>query len=254
MSASTVADIRARLAAATPEQLPSLAAAYADDPRAGVRAAVRAAIARIEHHARERERVARLHEAERELHALGYRVVAGVDEVGRGSLAGPVSAGAVVLPDEAFIEGLDDSKRLSPARRREVARRVREVALGISVAHVPPTRIDAVGIGEATAQAMREALDALPLPLDHALVDGLPLALPLPTRFVVGGDGRCAAIAAASVVAKVTRDALMAELDEKFPGYDLAVNKGYGSAEHLDALRRLGLSPIHRRSFAPCAS
>jgi len=251
--ASTVAAIRALLDAATADELPALAVRYADDSRAGVGAAVHAALARAQRAQDERDRLSRLHTLERELHEQGYRIVAGVDEVGRGSLAGPVSAGAVILPDNAFIPGLNDSKRLSPSRRREIAARIREIAVAVSVAHVAPACIDEIGIAGATTRAMREALASLDVCADYTIVDGLPVHLDRRARFVVSGDHLCAAIAAASVVAKVERDDLMCRLDNDFPGYLLAVNKGYGSPEHMDALRRLGPSPIHRRSFAPCS-
>ncbi|CAA7613389.1 ribonuclease HII [Magnetospirillum sp. UT-4] len=180
-------------------------------------------------------------------------VVCGIDEVGRGPLAGPVVAAAVILDSATAPEGLDDSKKLSARRRDALAERVlARCAVGLGQASV--AEIDATDILKATFLAMARALAALGRPVDHALVDGnRPPPLSCPVTCVVGGDGKSLSIAAASVVAKVHRDRLMAELARDFPGYGWERNAGYGTAEHLDALRRLGPTPHHRRSFAPVA-
>jgi len=188
--------------------------------------------------------------------------VAGVDEAGRGPLAGPVHAAAVILSPARRIEGLDDSKRLSPARREVLAEeiRARAGAWGVGVASVE--EIDRLNILEATKLAMLRAVAALPdsravrgapaAPCQGLLIDGnQPLPLALPQLTVVKGDRRCPSIAAASILAKTTRDAFMLELEARFPGYGFARHKGYGTAQHLEALRCLGATPIHRRSFAP---
>jgi ribonuclease HII len=187
------------------------------------------------------------------LHGDGVRCVAGVDEVGRGALAGPLTLAAVVLSPETRIEGLDDSKRLSPARREVVAARIREDAVAVAVVHVDSSEIDAVGIREAVRLGMDRAVSALDLSVDHVLVDGNDARLALPATAVVGGDRLCACIAAASVVAKVTRDALMRDLAPDYPDFGFEINKGYGTPEHLEALVRCGPSAVHRRSFSPCA-
>ncbi len=182
----------------------------------------------------------------------GGRIVAGVDEAGRGPLAGPVVAAAVILDPSVPIEGLADSKRLSAGRRAELDREIRERALSVAVARVGAGVIDAVNILQATMQAMREAVDGLePLP-DEVLVDGNRCpALPCPARAVVRGDASVAAISAASILAKVARDREMIEMDRRYPEYGFARHKGYGTRAHRDALLRYGPSPIHRASFAP---
>jgi ribonuclease HII len=188
--------------------------------------------------------------------ALGG-VVVGIDEVGRGPLAGPVIAAAVILDPARPLAGLDDSKRLSARRREALAAQLEETAL-IGLGRAEIEDIDRINILQATFLAMRRAFDAVALlagrPIDHALIDGPHCpALPCPAHPVIGGDGRSLSIAAASVVAKVHRDALMARLAEAFPGYGWESNAGYGTKVHLEALARLGPTPHHRRSFAPVA-
>jgi ribonuclease HII len=189
---------------------------------------------------------------ERAAWARGFRLVAGVDEVGRGPLAGPVVAAAVVLDPDAIPSGLADSKRLSPARRVALASEIhRRAAVGVGLADV--AEIDALNILEASMLAMSRALAALPVAPDLALIDGnrCPRGLACPAEAVVRGDARAVSIAAASIVAKVARDAMMADLDRAFPGYGWAINAGYPTPAHLGALTRLGVTPHHRRSFAP---
>jgi len=185
----------------------------------------------------------------------GGRLAAGVDEAGRGPLAGPVVAAAVILDPGARIEGLADSKRLSAGRRADLDREIRERALSFAVARVDATVIDAINILQATMQAMREAVDGLDTSPDEVLVDGNRCpALPYPARAVVRGDVSVAAISAASVLAKVARDREMIEMDRRYPEYGFARHKGYGTRAHRDALARFGPSPIHRKSFAPVRS
>jgi ribonuclease HII len=187
---------------------------------------------------------------EDEARAAGRHLVAGVDEVGRGALCGPVVAAAVVLGDDFDPEGLDDSKRLTPRRREALDARIRDRARAFAVGLAGPAEIDRVNILEATLLAMRRAVLGLPEKPDLLLVDALTVpGLDVPQRAIVKGDAVSVSIAAASIVAKVARDALMRDLDREHPGYDLARNMGYGSEEHREALRRLGPSTIHRRSF-----
>lgn len=188
---------------------------------------------------------------ERQAWRAGYRHVAGVDEVGRGSLIGPVVAAAVILDPARPIRGLDDSKKLTPARRAELAGRVRERALAWAVAEVDAARIDAWNIHQASCQAMCAAVLQLRPQPDFLLTDAFRLDLPLPQRNLVRGDARSASIAAASILAKEVRDRLMDELARRYPGYGLERNRGYATAEHLEALRRYGPTPLHRFSFAP---
>jgi ribonuclease HII len=196
-------------------------------------------------------------EHEQSFLAAGYSSIAGIDEAGRGCWAGPVVAAAVVLSAEALarpelLAGVDDSKRLSAAARGAAYGRVLACAAGVGVGVVPAYLIDAYGIVPATRLAMLTALLQLPCPAQALLIDALPLPeLPLPQLALVRGDSRCLSIAAASVVAKVTRDRLMLTADRAFPAYGFAAHKGYGTAEHQRALARHGACAIHRRSFAP---
>lgn len=179
----------------------------------------------------------------------GSGVIVGLDEVGRGSLAGPLTVCAVALPDEPQIIGLDDSKKLSPRRREELAAQVREQALAVGVAHVQPEEIDACGMAASLRVAMLRALHDTGLEPDAVLVDGNPLHLHPAEVNVVKGDGKVACIAAASIVAKVTRDALMVELAGEYPAYGFDANKGYGTAGHIAAIRAQGPCAVHRQSF-----
>ena len=183
------------------------------------------------------------------------RLTAGVDEAGRGPLAGPVVAAAVILDPARPIPGLDDSKLLSPQRREALDAEIRACAAGWAIARVDAEVIDAINILEATMRAMREAVVRLDPAPDRVLVDGNRCPdLPCPVRAVVGGDGVVEAISAASILAKVARDREMVEMDRRYPEYGFAQHKGYGTRAHREALRRLGPSPIHRRSFAPVQS
>jgi ribonuclease HII len=176
--------------------------------------------------------------------------VAGVDEAGVGPLAGPVVAAAVVFRPGQGVEGVDDSKRLPPARREGLAEQIRSRAQCFCVARVDPAEIDQINIYQAGLLAMRRAIDGLTPRPDYLLVDGRRIPdLDLPQERVVGGDAKCHAIAAASILAKTVRDALMVGYDSEFPGYGFSSHKGYPTAAHRDAIRRLGLTPIHRRSF-----
>jgi ribonuclease HII len=177
--------------------------------------------------------------------------VAGIDEVGRGPLAGPVVAAAVILDPAAPIDGLQDSKLLTPRRRVRLARQIRRHALAWAVGRVGPERIDTINVLQATWQAMRQALDGLGVDPGLVLVDGR-LRIPgvrWPQRAIVGGDRRCASIAAASIVAKVVRDAFMARADRRYPEYGFRAHKGYATRTHLAVLAQLGPCPLHRRSF-----
>ncbi len=191
-----------------------------------------------------------MREFEEDLWASGARLVAGVDEVGRGPLAGPVTAAAVVLPRDLAIEGIDDSKKLTPERRDELFDLIMRDAVDVGVASVSETVIDEINILNATRRAMRGALERLSEPPDHVLVDGSEIpALGIPQTGLPHGDERSTVIAAASIIAKVTRDRFLVELDRRYPDYGFARHKGYGTPEHLAALTRLGPCEIHRRSF-----
>jgi ribonuclease HII len=192
---------------------------------------------------------------ERDLHDRGYRLIAGVDEVGRGCLAGPVVVGAVILPLGWKPEGLRDSKMLKPEDRERLADEIVATAVSWSLAAVEPAVIDRINILQATLLAVGVATARLPVRPDALLLDGtLHLTdVTVHQRVVIDGDRLCVSIAAASIIAKVFRDRLMVELDSQFPGYDLASNKGYAAPEHRAGLRALGTAPVHRLSFASCA-
>lgn len=229
-------------------------AALREDPRRGARA-LAASFARREASRRsESERLAGLFERRRRLQQSGSQHVAGVDEVGVGPLAGPVVAAAVILPSLVDLRGLDDSKRLSPLQRERLDAEIRVQAVAVAVAEVSPLEVDRMNVLRASLTAMRRAVEALGVRPDHVLVDAHTIPdIEIPQTPLIGGDGRDGSIAAASIVAKVHRDAIMRDLDTRHPGYGFARHKGYGTQEHLAALARLGPSVIHRHSFAPVA-
>jgi ribonuclease HII len=200
--------------------------------------------------ASEKKRLHAMYAFERVLWGAGCAVVAGVDEAGRGALAGPVVAAAVVLPGPLMLRGLNDSKQLRPDERGRLYAVLFSAAAGIGVGRSEPAVIDRDNIRRATLRAMRQAVDALPAPPQHLLIDGVDgIDWSGPQSAVVDGDAKSLSIAAASVIAKVTRDRIMEAYEQQFPGYGFARHKGYGTPEHLDALDRYGPCPIHRRSF-----
>lgn len=220
------------------------------DRRRGARLLLERYRRRQEQRRREELRLQRMLREERFYWRQGFSLIAGVDEAGRGPLAGPVVAAAVILPPETTICYLDDSKKLTAARRDELYDQIRAVALGWAVGSCSPAEIDRLNIHGAAMKAMREALAALPLEPEVVLVDGLPIrGLRLRQKAIPGGDGLSLSIAAASVVAKVTRDRIMLELHRRYPEYGFHRHKGYGTGEHRLALARCGPSPEHRLSF-----
>jgi len=188
---------------------------------------------------------------ERAFRRAGYRAIAGLDEAGRGALFGPVFAAAVILDPEKPIRGLDDSKQLAPERREVLAHRIRERAQSWAVAAADAFEIDHWNILQAARLAMRRAVEQLPSPCDFLLVDAIHVDLPLPQKALIHGDALCFSIAAASILAKVARDAALQAWDAVFPEYRFKDNKGYGTPEHLAALERLGPTTLHRFSFEP---
>ncbi len=187
---------------------------------------------------------------EKEKYALGYTAVCGCDEAGRGPLCGPVVAAAVILPIDCVIEGLDDSKKLTEKKREKLFEVIKEVAIAYAIAEASPEEIDEINILNASMLAMRRAVEALPVVADFALIDGnCSRGFTIQTEAVVKGDSLSYSIAAASILAKVTRDRGCAELDRLYPMYGIAKHKGYPTKEHMDAVRQFGPSPIHRRSF-----
>jgi len=188
---------------------------------------------------------------ERAARKLGWTRIAGIDEVGRGALFGPVVAAAVILNPKRRIVGLDDSKALLPERRGVLAERIREHALAWAVAEVDASRIDAWNIYQASRQAMTAAMQQLSLTPDYLLIDAMELDVMIEQKSLIKGDAKSVSIAAASIVAKTYRDARMEEWDAVYPQYGLARHKGYATADHLEALRQHGPTPLHRHSFAP---
>lgn len=201
----------------------------------------------------ERKKLRIMASYERKARKQGYELVAGVDEAGRGPLAGPVVAAACILPARFSILGIDDSKKLTPQKRAELFHKITthpDVMYGVGI--VPVEVIDTINIYQATIRAMIEAIQSLPKQPHLLLVDGLQLPYPeIPSQKLIGGDALSLCIAAASIIAKETRDLLMVELDKQWPQYGFATHKGYGTPQHLEALRKHGPSPLHRRSFEP---
>jgi ribonuclease HII len=191
------------------------------------------------------------YEYEEALIADGYQLIAGVDEVGRGPLIGPVVSAAVILPVNCKIEGLDDSKKLSEKKRLTLFDEIKEKALSISIVSVDAKTIDEINIYQASKKAMIEAIDKLDPKPEHVLVDAMPLDIEVDTTSIIKGDAKSLTIAAASVIAKVTRDEMMYKLDEEYPQYGFKRHKGYPTKEHLAMLKEHGILDTHRRSFGP---
>ena len=191
---------------------------------------------------------------EKDLYKQGLTLIAGVDEVGRGPLAGPVVAAAVILPQGCKIKGLNDSKKIPKKKHLEVFQAVQDQALSIGIGIIDNQVIDQVNIYEATKLAMKEAISQLSLQPQHLLIDAMKLDLPISQTSIIKGDANSLSIAAASIIAKVTRDELMKDYDSQFPGYDFSANAGYGTARHLDGIEKQGITPIHRLSFEPIKS
>lgn len=208
-----------------------------------------------EREAKDRERVAAMYEYERQAYREGFELVAGVDEAGRGPLAGPVAIGAVILPKEIYIPFLNDSKKLSEKRREIIYDIIKEQAVAYSVVLVDRETIDKENIYVATKNGMYDAILKLTPKADKVLIDAMPLdKLPIPCLSIVKGDAKSASIAAASVLAKVTRDRFMKEMDEIYPEYGFKNHKGYGTKAHIEAIKKYGPCPLHRESFEPIKS
>lgn len=249
----TVADIKQRLHEADEREFAVLERSLVADTRKGVREAVERARQRLAAAAVERQRLASLYAYERSLaQGRGNEAIVGLDEVGRGPLAGPLAVGAVVLPPEPFIDGLNDSKQVKPEARERIAVQVKAVAVAWTVEYVEAADIDACGMTASLLLAFRRAvahIEEAGVRPDVVLLDGNPMRLDEREVNVVKGDGKCASIAAASIVAKVERDALMCRYAEEYPEYGFDACKGYASAAHIEAIKRFGLTPIHRASF-----
>ena len=231
-----------------------LLAELEQDSRSGVIQAIAKRKRDIQKRIDEDERLEGMLTYEKECYARGMELIAGVDEVGRGPLAGPVVAAAVILPKACKIPGLNDSKKIPKSKHKEIYEAVLQNAVAIGIGIKDNQVIDQVNIYEATKLAMMEAIGQLEPQPQHLLIDAMKLDLPIPQTSIIKGDANSLSIAAASIVAKVTRDQMMEEFDCEYPGYDFTQNAGYGTANHLAGLHKLGVTPIHRRSFEPVKS
>ncbi len=246
--AEKIGEIREKFKSCRQEELGGLIACYREDSRAGVRSLVESAQKRVQALEAERSRLQKMRFYEDQYREYG--LICGIDEVGRGPLAGPVVAGAVILPADCEILYLNDSKKLSPAKREELYEVICREAVGIGLGFAGPERIDEINILQATYEAMRQAIGKLNPQPDVLLNDAVTIpGVGIRQVPIIKGDAKSVSIAAASIVAKVTRDRLMEEYEKVYPGYGFAANKGYGAATHIEALKKYGPTPIHRRSF-----
>lgn len=244
----SIAEIKNQFEKADNNRLLELFALYAEDSRAGVVGLISRYEKKLVAEQREMERLEQMTSYEREYEALGY--VCGIDEAGRGPLAGPVVAGAVILPAGCKIKYLNDSKQLSEKRREQLFLEIQDKAVSAQVGIVGPARIDEINILQATYEAMREAVNKLGVKPQILLNDAVTIpGMDIPQVPIIKGDGKSLSIAAASIMAKVTRDRLMKEYDQVLPEYGFAGHKGYGSASHIEAIKKHGPSPIHRQTF-----
>lgn len=240
--------IKAELKAVSDEMLPSFISAYETDIRSGVQTLVAQARKRLAKLHAEIRRIEELKKYERQYSEFSY--ICGIDEVGRGPLAGPVVAGAVILPKDCHILYINDSKKLSEKKREELYDVIMDQAVAVGIGMVSPQRIDEINILQATYEAMREAISKLSVTPDLLLNDAVTIPeVSIKQVPIIKGDAKSISIGAASIVAKVTRDRLMVEYDKVMPEYGFASNKGYGSSAHIEALKQYGPTPIHRRSF-----
>ena len=244
----SISAIREIFAAASETELPALYLEYEEDSRAGVQNLIQKYQKQEEALNKERKRTEQMKIYEHKYEDLGW--ICGIDEVGRGPLAGPVVAGAVILPRDSKILHLNDSKQLTAKKRDELYDVIMREAVAVGIGYASPARIDEINILQATYEAMREAISKLSVKPDVLLNDAVKIPqVDIRQVPIIKGDAKSVSIAAASIIAKVTRDRLMEEYDKVLPGYGFASNKGYGSAEHIAALKEIGPSPIHRQSF-----
>lgn len=244
----SIQEIKERFKNTPIQELPAFCEIYRADERKGVQKLVEQGHKRIQALEQEKERLKQMREFEREYEHLGY--ICGIDEVGRGPFAGPVVVGAVILPPDCEILYVNDSKQLSEKMREQLYDEIMEKAVSVAVGYASPQRIDEINILQATYEAMREAVSKLDVTPQILLNDAVTIPqITIPQVPIIKGDAKSISIAAASIVAKVTRDRLMREYDKIMPEYGFASNKGYGSKEHIEAIKKYGPTPIHRRSF-----
>ncbi|WP_338781915.1 ribonuclease HII [Metabacillus sp. FJAT-52054] len=246
----TVKEIQAILSAVRNFEDP-LIQTYSRDDRTSVRKLAERHKARLIKKAKMKETFEELKSFEYEARSKGFTTIAGIDEAGRGPLAGPVVAGAVILPEDFYLEGLNDSKKLSEAKRDFFFDVIQKEALAIGVGIVDADEIDEINIYQAAKKAMKLAIHDLKLSPDYLLIDAMEVELNIPQEKIIKGDARSISIAAGSIVAKVTRDRIMKDLAIAYPGYGFDQNMGYGTSVHLESLRLLGITPHHRKTFSP---
>ncbi len=244
----SISEIKNEFQAASVNELPEIIERYLKDERGGVQKLIESAGKKLAALEREKQRCEQLKHYE---HLYGeYEFICGIDEVGRGPLAGPVVAGAVILPKDCDILYINDSKQLSEKKREELYDVIMEKAVACGIGYATPERIDEINILRATYEAMRDAITSLGVKPDILLNDAVTIpGVDMKQVPIIKGDAKSISIGAASIIAKVTRDRLMVQYDSVFPEYDFAGNKGYGSASHIEALKKYGPTPIHRRSF-----
>lgn len=246
----SIAEIKLLLAsdAITIEQIE----AFETDQRKGVQLAIKQYYHKLAKQEALAEKFKQMMTYERKYYQQGMKLIAGIDEVGRGPLAGPVVAAAVVLPADIYLPGINDSKEMSKATREHFYHLIKQEAICYSIGIVDNNEIDRINIYQATITAMKQAIDKLNPAPDHLLIDAMPLKnIPFTTESIIKGDQKSISIAAASILAKVTRDQMMLELHQQYPGYYFDKNQGYGTKQHIEALEKYGITPIHRKSFAP---
>ncbi|MGN1158951.1 MAG: ribonuclease HII [Lachnospiraceae bacterium] len=246
--AQKIQEIKAQYQAASVKELPDFIDTYKTDERTGVQSLVEKARKALEALEKEKERIEGMKVYEHQYEKYGY--ICGIDEVGRGPLAGPVVAGAVILPKDCDLLYLNDSKQLSAKKREELYPQIMEQAVAVGLGFVGPERIDEINILQATYEAMRQAIQNLSVKPDILLNDAVTIpGVEIRQVPIIKGDAKSISIAAASIVAKVTRDRLMVQYDELYPEYGFASNMGYGASKHIEALKQYGATPIHRKSF-----
>jgi ribonuclease HII len=249
LSKMTIKEIDHWISQISENELSQILTCLEKDPRKGVQALVKKKRRQVQRTIANLEKIHQKKQLEDELMSQGFQFIAGIDEVGRGPLAGPVVAAAVIMPKESCILGMEDSKKLSEKTREKLNLKIRKEAIAIGIGQVEPQIIDQINILEATKLAMNNAVEQLHPSPDLLLIDAVQLPSDIPVKAMIHGDERCYSIGAASIVAKVYRDNLMKEYAKQFPQYGFESNKGYGSAEHIAAIRRFGATPIHRKTF-----
>lgn len=246
--AYTIGEIKQKLNEASPDMLPEVIKLFEVDERAGVLKEIEKARSRYDKYKQELARTYAISEYERKY--SDYTYICGIDEVGRGPLAGPVVAGAVILPKDCDILYINDSKKLTEKKREELYDIIMEKAIATGIGYASVERIDEINILQATFEAMRDAISKLAVSPDILLNDAVTIPqVMIPQVPIIKGDAKSISIGAASIIAKVTRDRLMVQYDEVFPEYGFASNKGYGSAQHIEAIKKIGPCPIHRKTF-----